>query len=102
MSSYKFVGDLFQEEPENWGLRGDPYLWKDMRSYFSSTAITSVGALKAEIEKAFLDLTGHEIDSKNEIEVKKYALGGMSSGYIYAPFWRDIAIPLLLLRAESG
>ena len=28
------IADLFRHEPFSWGLRGDPYLWKDMRDYF--------------------------------------------------------------------
>ena len=27
--------ELFEPEPEQWGLRGDPYLWGEMKEYFS-------------------------------------------------------------------
>lgn len=48
--------------------------------------LISIAALKGDIEKAFLDLTGHGIDSADEIEVKKYAHAGMSSGFICTQF----------------
>lgn len=26
---------IFEEKPEQWGLRGDPYLWEDMKKEFT-------------------------------------------------------------------
>ena len=27
----RFVGELFENEPKQWGLRGDQYLWRELR-----------------------------------------------------------------------
>jgi hypothetical protein len=31
------LDELFAERPLNWGLRGDPYLWLDMRAELGAT-----------------------------------------------------------------
>ena len=28
---------MFNIQPPNWGLRGDPYLWEDMKKAFADT-----------------------------------------------------------------
>ncbi len=33
------MADLFDPEPETWGLRGDPYLWRALREHLSETDI---------------------------------------------------------------
>jgi len=33
------VADLFDPEPEQWGLRGDPYLWREMKETFAETQL---------------------------------------------------------------
>lgn len=35
----KCMSGLFEIEPMNWGLRGDPYLWKEMKEYVASTCL---------------------------------------------------------------
>ena len=93
------VASLFQEEPVQWGLRGDPYLWREMRSHFERTSLPDTAAeLRVLIEIAFESLTGHSISASREFIVERFKHGGMSSGYISPDFWRDEAIPLLCAR----
>lgn len=35
------MGSLFTPEPEQWGLRGDPYLWRALREALDETSIPS-------------------------------------------------------------
>ena len=35
-----FVSSIFEETPKQWGLRGDPYLWEEMRNEFSAVPVT--------------------------------------------------------------
>ena len=44
MPTAKTIARLFQESPTRWGLRGDPYLWQDMRATLSSYVYPSTEA----------------------------------------------------------
>lgn len=58
----KCMGDLFDVEPMGWGLRGDPYLWKEMKEHFASTCLpNSKSELESLVSNAFKELTGHQI-----------------------------------------
>ncbi len=90
------VASLFQEEPVQWGLRGDPYLWREMRSHFERIPLPATAdELSILIETAFESLTGHSISASNPFFVERFSHGGMSSGHISPEFWRDKAISLL-------
>src|SRR3954452_12807965 len=78
---------LFREEPPHWGLRGDPFLWADMARRLKSVACPpSPEAVRAIIEGAFAELTGHPISHPDSFFVERYSRGGMSSGYICPEF----------------
>lgn len=95
------IADLFRHEPFSWELRGDPYLWKDMRDYFEEReAPWSIEELKQCIGEAFEDLTGASIDSEAPIFCDRYDMGGMSSGHIDPRFWRTRAIDHLREQFE--
>ena len=99
MNQYNHIGDLFKEDPPQWGLRGDPYLWSEMRKYLSTIPIPdSISDLVKEIEKAFLFITGKPISSLQHFFVEQFAHGGMSSGYISPEFWREKVMPLIKKR----
>ena len=99
MDSKETVALLFQEEPSQWGLRGDPYLWREMRSHFERVPLPAAAdELSALIETTFELLTGHPISTGSHIFIQRFSHGGMSSGYISPDFWRNKAIPLLLAR----
>ena len=93
------VAALFQPEPTSWGLRGDPYLWREMKERLASvpwprTAEEVAATVAAEFER----LTGHPISHPEMIYVERHSHGGMSSGMVWPEFWRDTAIPLLQRR----
>jgi hypothetical protein len=96
---------IFKPPPVQWGLRGDPFLWRAMaRALSSSTFPKTEVQLIALIETTFERLTGSRLPDENSISdddciyVKRYARGGMSSGQISLKFWRDTALPLLRSR----
>ncbi|MCA1568166.1 MAG: hypothetical protein LC803_21490 [Acidobacteria bacterium] len=96
------VGALFQDEPLRWGLRGDPYLWREMRRHLEGVACpTTPGELTSVIEEAFEELTGYPISHAEPFYVEKYSHGGMSSGYVQPKFWRETAVPLLQGRLPA-
>ena len=96
------VAALFQDEPRRWGLRGDPYLWREMRRHLEGVACpTTPDGLTSVIEKAFEELTGFPLSHADPVYVEKYSHGGMSSGYVQPGFWRETAVPLLQSRLPA-
>lgn len=96
------IAGLFKEEPFRWGLRGDPYLWREMRVQFNETPLpASTRELAALIEEAFTSLTGHPLSETEAFHIERFSHGGMSSGMVSPKFWRESAIPLLQERFDS-
>ena len=53
------MADLFDPEPETWGLRGDPYLWRALREHLSGTDMpASTRAAVSVLYAAFSELAG--------------------------------------------
>jgi len=96
------VACLMSPKPQQWGLRGDPYLWEDMSNYFATTKMPeSMEDLISIIETAFILITGHPITQENSFYVEKYSHGGMSSGHIDPKFWRNTVIPLFIDKYQQ-
>jgi hypothetical protein len=96
------ISTLFSPEPDQWGLRGDPYLWREMASNFQSIPIPeSLPLLSVALEQAFFKLTGHPASYYGHIHLTRHAHGGMSSGSISTAFWRENGIPLVLSRFKA-
>lgn len=93
------LGDLFRNEPKQWGLRGDPFLWKELRIKFSDTELPSgVSSTQRILENAFWEATGQSLAFCDEVYVERFAHGGMSSGSICGEFWREHGFPLIMKR----
>jgi hypothetical protein len=91
---------LFDPEPEQWPLRGDPHLWREMREKCKDIAeIKNTEELKERIYSLFYELTDHQLYEGEIIYVRKYNPGhGMSAGMVTMTWWVLAAIPLLMLR----
>ncbi len=80
---------LFSYEPDSWGLRGDPFLWNEMKEHLKGISVPKRDSEIYEIlSDAFQSLTGHSIESDEHFFLERFAHGGMSSGYIEPEFWR--------------
>jgi hypothetical protein len=94
---------MFVEAPPHWGMRGDPYLWDELKGTLSDVALPSTSAgLSQLIGSAFESSTGHAMDERGYFVIERFAHGGMSSGGISTEFWRDTAMPLLLERYRKA
>jgi hypothetical protein len=94
---------LFDPEPGQWGLRGDPWLWRKLRERLADaevprTADEAVSLLHA----AFRELAGVDLaaDAASSVYREQYAHGGMSSGMISLDAWRQRLMPMLAERAR--
>ena len=95
----KTIESLFHPEPQQWGFRGDPFLWREMAGAFHDIPLpTSISQLALEIEHMFEKLTGQPITARESIQLERHAHGGMSSGVIAPQFWRETGVPLLISR----
>jgi hypothetical protein len=96
------ISALFQEEPVRWGLRGDPWLWREMRERFADTPTpATVDELVEAVERMFEQLAGHPLSHPEPIFVERFDHGGMSGGMVAPEFWCNVAIPLLKRRFEE-
>ena len=93
------VSDLFGPAPQTWSLRGDLFLWIEMRQALCHVQIPDNLADLAEIIKAaFQALTGKPPIRDEDIFVKRLARGGMSSGWVSSLFWAEEFVALLEIR----
>lgn len=95
------VSDLFDPAPDHWGLRGDLFLWMEMRQALCHVEIPQqdVG-LERVITSAFTALTGMDLLRDVDFPVKRFARGGMSGGMVCSQYWREKFIPLLQQRSK--
>lgn len=99
------MGSLFTPEPDPWGLRGDPYLWRALREALAETSIPSTDeGVEDLLVDRIKDLTGADIrqELQEVLYREEFAHGGMSSGHVHVPTWRDRLVPLLLARAAGS
>lgn len=95
-----FVSEIFVE-PERWGLRGDPLLWKYLKCYYAAIEVPyPTEHLEKDILRIFKDFSGELPVRGKHYFVKEFSetYVGMSTGCLSANFWIDEAIPLLVRR----
>jgi hypothetical protein len=85
-------------EPQQYGLRGAPYLWKDIKGRFLFSKISTPTQFKEFLNNAFRDNTGQLPKKGKNFRVKHFNFGGMSSGMVNSDFWIEKGFPLLEKR----
>lgn len=97
------VADLFVDEPVRWGLRGDPYLWRELGVWFGGVPLPgTVEEMRGVIEGGYEALTGRRLGDGPPFLVERFQHGGMSGGLVSPRFWVETAVPLLLGRWEAA
>ena len=126
----KTIDQLFNEENMKWGLRGAPYLWRDLKIqvtkvYYSAGGFPSEKAFEdfiryavpkiLEEKQAIVIVAESKINesyrvqynaqrdqlSVDKVFVEEYNHGGMSSGSISLKYWKDVTTPLLIERYRN-
>jgi hypothetical protein len=98
------IAVLFDPEPDTWGLRGDPHLWRALRRRLADEPMpSSPDEVTRLLHTAFAELTGSDLasDPAELVYREEYAHGGMSSGMISLDTWRQQLMPALLRRAST-
>jgi len=97
----EFIGDLFAQPPQQWSLRGDEALWRELENHFQDKPLpNSRSALKADLFHAFEVLTGHPVTVGVRIRVASLGGDGMSGGMVDPAFWIKTAFPLIVERLQ--
>nr|WP_325249742.1 hypothetical protein [Amylibacter sp.] len=96
------IGDLMRETPKGWGLRGDPFLWEQLRTELNEIKLPrSRSELALKLEQLFGKVTERSLALESEFVMPEHAHGGMSSGMISCLFWRETAFPLILNKFDK-
>jgi hypothetical protein len=96
-NSISMIDKVFANEPGQWGLRGDPYLWEELREDLKYKKEPATEAeLESTLTHSFEKLTGQTLSPGKEFFLEKLSHGGMSSGYVSCDFWLQRGFPLLL------
>ncbi len=94
---------IFEEKPERWGLRGDPYFWDYLKDRAASMEIISPDELEQWIGDEYSSLSGKALTDKymDFAVIKQFAHGGMSSGGVDNRWWLREGVPLLKSRLAT-
>lgn len=96
---------LFDPEPVQWGLRGDPHVWRRMRDLMAEgTEPATVEEGVRLLHEAFRQVVGVGLrDGTPEDRMYRADLdfGGMSGGWVDLEAWRQRLMPLLEMRLAA-
>ena len=88
---------IFERTPRQWGLRGDPYLWEEMKKKCERKSLDIDDyELAGFVSEFFKKMTGIPLTYEAEAHVEELAHGGMSSGMVSGSFWISKGIPMLI------
>ena len=91
--------ELFNTTPDQWGLRGDPYLWQEIKMKLAHIDMPATEqALNQLLFQTYQAATGYPISYQQPFPVERFNHGGMSSGFVDPVYWSNHLIPLLLER----
>ena len=84
----KDLSVIFEKEPRQWGLRGDQYMWQELKeeSVGKDFPITDFD-LAEIVARKFEEVSGVPLTIDATPYVEKYAHGGMSTGRLSGLFW---------------
>ena len=94
---------IFEEKPERWGFRGDPYFWDYLKNIAENMDMISADELEKWIKEEYLSLSGKPLTDEymDFAVIEQFAHGGMSSGGVDNEWWVNEGIPLLKSRLAS-
>ncbi len=94
---------IFEDKPQRWGLRGDPYFWDYLKEHAENMEIISLDELENWIKEEYFSLSGKALTDKymDFAVIKQFAYGGMSSGGVDNRWWIREGIPLLKSRLST-
>lgn len=98
------IGSLFDRDPSQWGLRGDPYVWRALRAHFATTPLPADRWEFERLIRAEADaIVGVPLRGREEpVHLTEFDPGhGMSAGAVMPRWWNDTGIRILIDRFEA-
>lgn len=96
------VSIIFNEKPEQWGFRGDPYFWDYLQNYFQNYKFPfNEYEFEKIVFREHFKLSREPLTIFSMGKVEEFAHGGMTSGGLSGEFWINKAIPLLKERIRE-
>ena len=97
------LSKIFEEKPERWGLRGDPYFWAYLKERAEKMELISPDELENWIKEEYRSLSGKALTGEymDFAVVEAFAHGGMSSGGVDNTWWTEEGIPMLKSRLAA-
>ena len=94
---------IFEEKPDRWGFRGDPYFWNHLNDIAKNMDLISPDELEQLIKEEYLSLSGKALTDEymDFAVIQQFAHGGMSSGGVDNRWWMREGIPLLKSRLSE-
>ena len=92
---------LFLPKPQQWGLRGDPFLWQELqRKCADFTPDMDIEAFERELDRVFEGIleSGSETMSEDSLHFDSFPKSGLSGGLISLSWWLEKGLPLLKER----
>ncbi len=85
---------IFKQTPEQWGLRGDSYLWQALAGYLEAEpSPKDASGAKSRLSAILWNLI--DPNGPNKVHIAEFDHGGMSSGVVDKDTWRFRLEPLL-------
>ena len=83
----RYVSVIFTPEPGQWGLRGDPFLWRLLKERYQAAELPyPPEALREDILRVFADLTG-ELPAPGKHYHHQHRAGGQR---VLPPGWSGL------------
>ncbi|NID13436.1 hypothetical protein [Fibrivirga algicola] len=102
LTTNQWLAVLFQERPAQWSLRGDPFLWDELKQVSLTLLLPKTTQEVEQLLRLLIqNLIGEELTPGRYVSVARYSFGGMSSGMVHADSWLEKVIPLLQERLEK-
>lgn len=93
-----YAHKLFLSEPDrSWGLRGVPFLWAYMVRQFTNDKLPMPCDEIIKKAKSMLHELGIDETSEENVYIKRFAAGGLSSGIVTGKYFMDVRLLKMLM-----
>ena len=98
--AYWHWDQVFEKKPQQWGLRGDPYVWQSLQGEVESKYPRDYDEAVEELHLCFREITGWDLRERGRpsVVMTQFKFGGMSSGACSLDVWRARLMPMLVRR----
>jgi len=96
--------NIFIDEPKKWGLRGDPFLWLELKDKLDGESFESLYDFKKTLTNEFklIIQQGTLNDTREIVRMgNKYPRNGMSGGLVSLDWWKEEGLPYLFNKFEE-